>query len=108
VVFQGERVLVDATFWEESRRRTFLEAAKRWGVPGFLFLCHAEPDIVQRRLAARVHDVSDADWAVYSSMLERWQQPGASTRSVLRDIPTGGEPAEALLHALEALKDLQL
>ena len=32
-LFEGRRVVVDATFQEESKRRAFLDAARAWGVP---------------------------------------------------------------------------
>ena len=50
ILFEGGRVLVDASFHDESRRRLFLEAAHRWGVPGCLILCHADPNVVRGRL----------------------------------------------------------
>ena len=52
LVFEGGRVLVDASFREESKRRDFLEAAERWGVPAVLLLCRACPSAVRDRLAA--------------------------------------------------------
>ena len=50
IVFEAGRVLVDASFREESRRRLFLDAARRWGVAGRMLLCRADPDVVRRRL----------------------------------------------------------
>jgi predicted kinase len=60
-LFDGQRVLVDATFREESWRRAFLEAAARWGVLAALLICRADPDIARTRLERRRKDVSDAD-----------------------------------------------
>src|SRR5262249_27518035 len=38
-LFEGERVLVDASFRFEANRRQFLEAAVRWGVSAVFLLC---------------------------------------------------------------------
>ena len=47
-LFEGRRVVVDATFREEWTRRAFLDAARRWAVPALLFLCEADPGMVRR------------------------------------------------------------
>src|SRR5207248_8231019 len=65
LLFEGKRVLVDASFREEKNRRLFLDAALRWGVPHVLLHCRAEPDVVQQRLEHRRGDASDADWNIY-------------------------------------------
>src|SRR5262249_1399779 len=41
MLFEGKRVLIDATFGIEAKRRLFLDAARRWGVPGVFLLCRA-------------------------------------------------------------------
>ena len=51
LIFDGRRVLIDASFHEESRRRLFLDAAKDGGSPACLILCRAEPDVIRDRLA---------------------------------------------------------
>ena len=65
LLFEGQRVIVDATFREEKKRQTFLNAALRCGVPALILLCRAEPETVRRRLEQRKGDVSDADWSIY-------------------------------------------
>src|SRR5262249_28823707 len=39
LLFEGNRVVVDATFREDRRRRDFLKAATRWGVRSVLLEC---------------------------------------------------------------------
>ena len=104
LLFEGERVLVDANFREEAWRRAFLEAATRWGVPGGLLLCQAEPDVVRERLASRRDDASDADWPVYLKAVETWEEPGPRTRSALQTVSTGGSVEAALSQAADALR----
>jgi predicted kinase len=104
LLFEGERVLVDANFREEVWRRAFLEAATRWGVPGTLLLCKAEPALVGERLARRRGDASDADWPVYLKAAEAWEEPGPRTRSALQTVSTGGTVERALSQAADALR----
>ena len=104
LLFEGERVLVDANFREEAWRRAFLEAATRWGVPGGLLLCQAEPDVVRERLASRRDDASDADWPVYLKAVETWEEPGPRTRSALQTVSTGGSVERALSQAADVLR----
>ncbi|HEY7426852.1 MAG TPA: AAA family ATPase [Gemmataceae bacterium] len=108
LLFSGERVLVDATFREERWRRTFLEAAVRWGVPALLLLCRADPDIVRARLERRRRDVSDADWSVYLSLARSWQEVGDSTRPFSHEIASGGSVEETLAQGLEMLRTVGL
>jgi predicted kinase len=75
--FQGRRILVDATFREDSLRRIFLEAGGRLAVPAAFLVCQAEPELARRRLAERRGDASDADWTIYSRMATHWEPPGA-------------------------------
>ncbi len=103
LLFGGERVIVDANFWEEARRRAFLDSAARLGVPAVFILCRTSPETAKRRIEARVGDASDADCAVYERAAARWQEVGPATRSVLHEIPTDGTPDEALALALAAL-----
>lgn len=103
LLFEGKRVLVDANFREEQRRRIFLEAATAWGVPGVFLLCRADSETVRARLAKRRDSVSDADWAVYRMASENWEEPGPLTREALREVSTDGSPEQALSRALEAL-----
>jgi aminoglycoside phosphotransferase family enzyme/predicted kinase len=108
LLFEGNRVLVDANFREEAHRRTFLEAATRWGVPGVFLLCQAAPDVVRARLASRQNDASDADWAIYLGVAKAWEEPGPLTRPALRSISTEGTQEQVFRQALVALRQVGL
>ena len=104
VLFAGGRVLVDASFRTERHRRLFLDAASRWCVPALFLLCRAGPEHVCRRLEQRRGDASDADWAVYLDMANRWEEPGPDTRPALRPVASDGTPEQALAAAREQLR----
>jgi len=108
LIFEGRRVLIDASFRDESRRRMFLDAARRWGITACLLHCDAEPDVVSHRLASRAGDASDAGWSTYVEAARRWEQPGPLTRAVARPIATGGGRAHSLTQALEVLREFSL
>jgi aminoglycoside phosphotransferase family enzyme/predicted kinase len=108
ILFEGRRVLVDATFRRDARRRRFLEAADRWGVPGRLLLCRAEPAIVRTRLERREGDASDADWSTYQQAAEEWERPSSLTQRAVREIDTGQSRKQALAGALNDLQELDL
>ncbi|MFI5457156.1 MAG: AAA family ATPase [Isosphaerales bacterium] len=108
LIFEGKRVLIDASFREEARRRLFLEAACRWGITGCLLLCRAEPDVIRDRLASRRGDVSDADGMIYEESTRRWDEPSPLTRKVTREIATDGSQAHSLTQALEVLQEFGL
>jgi aminoglycoside phosphotransferase family enzyme/predicted kinase len=108
LLFEGQRVVVDATFREESRRAAFLQKATGWGVPGLLLLCQAEPEVVQARLRDRHGDASDADWAVYQQAAAHWEAPSAQTRQAIHEFDTGQSHEENLASAMEVLRDLGL
>jgi aminoglycoside phosphotransferase family enzyme/predicted kinase len=107
LLFDGNRVLVDATFWQERHRCAFLDAARARGVPAVVLLCRADPEAVRERLASRHGDVSDADWSIYLQMRERWEKPEAS-RPHIRELPPGDDAAATLDAALHALQELGL
>src|SRR5579883_1164719 len=99
-LFEGGRVLVDASFREQSRRRLFLDAARRWGVTACLILCQADPEVIRDRLAGRRGDASDADFDIHAEVARRWEEPDAATRSRTRAIDTGGTRSQTLARAL--------
>jgi aminoglycoside phosphotransferase family enzyme/predicted kinase len=103
LLFQGRRVLVDATFRDDRRRRDFLAAARAWGAPALILLCEADPEVVQRRLEGRKGDISDADWSVYLRHTQEWQEPGPQTRPFVHRIPAG-DAGQAASLASEALR----
>lgn len=105
LLFDGRRVIVDASFVEEKRRRTFLQSAARLGVPSIFLMCKAGADIVRARLGNRRHDASDADWAIYEQAAGRWQELNPATRSAGQEIFTGGSVEQAEAQALLCLRE---
>jgi hypothetical protein len=101
--FEGQRIIVDATFRAEQERRIFLEAAIHWGVPGLMFVCRSDPEVVRQRLRDRRGDVSDADWAAYQQAAAEWEQLGPFVRRHVAEIDTGGAAAQALARAAGVL-----
>jgi predicted kinase len=99
---------VDATFLEERRRRVFFDAARGLGVPGLFLICDAPPDVVRSRLAARRGDVSDADWAVYQQVRERWEAPGSETARNVHWLDTAQLPDAAVDQAVNILRQAEL
>jgi predicted kinase len=96
-LFEGERILVDANFRSETRRRPFLEAAARWAVPAVILACQTDPDTARSRLANRKGDASDADWEFYRRAAPEWEEPAPSTRERFWVIDSSGSE-EATLH----------
>jgi predicted kinase len=108
LLFEGRRVVVDASFRSEAGRRILLDRASQWGIPVLFFLCRAEPAVVRARLEGRRDDVSDADWSIYLRAAERWEEPAPLTRAVTHEIDTGQGQEESLARALEILRRLDL
>lgn len=106
-LFEGERVLIDATFQEERYRQQFLDAAIRWGVPLLFLVCEAQPETVRARLATRRGDASDADWTIYQLASERWEKPGPQMERHTCTVRAEAS-AEAVREALQALTDAGL
>jgi aminoglycoside phosphotransferase family enzyme/predicted kinase len=101
-LFDGKRVVVDATFKEDARRREFLGLARRLCVPAALVVCEASPEVTRQRLAARTGDVSDADWRVYQAAA--WDAPSAGVAPAVVSVSTdpGADPTGAAAAALRA------
>jgi predicted kinase len=108
LLFEGKRVLIDATFREQSHRRLFLDAARRWAVAGCLIHCQADPDVVRDRFAGRRGDASDADVAIYSEIARHWEEPDMRTRKLTRAIDTGGTRSHSLARAHCVLQEFGL
>jgi aminoglycoside phosphotransferase family enzyme/predicted kinase len=106
LLFEGSRVLLDASFGREADRRHFLELAASRGVPGFLLLCRAEPAVVRARLAGRRHDASDADWTIFVEAAARLEEPGPITGRSSCEIEAGGDRGQAASRAIDVLRDL--
>jgi aminoglycoside phosphotransferase family enzyme/predicted kinase len=107
-LFEGRRVLIDASFREEARRRAFLEAARRWCVPPALVVCRADAEVIRGRLTARRDDASDADWAIYQQAAQAWEHPGARSAAAMRAIDTSGTREQAVAQAIDALRAVDL
>ena len=108
LLFEGERVVVDASFGEERRRREFLDLAGRLAVPAVFLFCQADPEVVRVRLDRRRGDASDADWPIHQKAAERWEEVGPLTRQALRVVRTGGTPEQTRTRALGLLRELSL
>lgn len=108
VLFQGGRVVVDATFWQETRRRTFLEAGIQWGIRTLFLELVAEPELVKARMLTRTSGPSDADWSIYERLAERWEEPSTPTERVRVVVDAAGEPSRVLADALAVLKAADL
>ncbi|MFN0054102.1 MAG: AAA family ATPase [Planctomycetales bacterium] len=104
-LFLGERVIIDATFVEEGRRRVFLEAAVRWGVPALWLLCDSPSELIRQRLAARHSDASDADWTIYQTAAQRWESPGPMSLRSLHRLETTGTPEQGVAAAHAILRE---
>jgi predicted kinase len=107
LLFEGKRVLVDASFRQEEQRRRFLETAVRWAVPGIFLHCQAEPEIVQQRLRDRRGDASDADWSIYLQKAQRWEETSLRTRQA-EYVITNGSPENTIAQALTVLRGFRL
>ena len=103
-LLEGRRVLVDASFREEHRRREFLDEARRLAVPGLLLLCSCAGGEVQRRLGRRRGGPSDADWQVYQAARKAWHPLSADTAQCTREINTDGVTGESLAQGLTELR----
>jgi aminoglycoside phosphotransferase family enzyme/predicted kinase len=104
-VQRGGRVIVDATFNQDTTRRALVERARRNGVPAALIVCVADPDDVHGRLDRRHGDASDADWTVYQHAAKRWQPPAPDLERLTIAVPTGGAKDDTLRSALRALRE---
>jgi aminoglycoside phosphotransferase family enzyme/predicted kinase len=101
LLFEGKRVVVDASFREDARRQEFLDLGRRLCVPAVCLLGRATPATVRARLAGRHGDVSDADWSVHEQAAARWQEPGSATAPFVVSLDADGDP-EAVREQAEA------
>lgn len=104
LLFEGRRVVVDATFGREANRVAFLETATRWGVPAAFMCCQAEPAVVRARLENRRHDASDADWSIYLEAAAHWVAPGPITRRSMRELAAGEDRERPMARAATILR----
>jgi aminoglycoside phosphotransferase family enzyme/predicted kinase len=104
-LFEGARVVVDASFRAEADRRAFLDAAVRWGVPGVFLQCEVSEETARARLTHRHSDASDADASIRDLIADQWEPLGAEVQRQARTIANDGTAEEALALALDALRD---
>lgn len=102
-LFDGERVVVDATFGREDHRQMFLDVARRWAVPTLMLVCETDAVTVRERLKARTGDASDADWAVYRHAVASWQPLSPRSSAFAVTIPAGGTSDKSVAAALTVL-----
>ncbi len=105
VLFEGERVLIDASFGKETHRRCFLDAARRGNVPAVFLNCQAAPEVIHARLDGRRGDTSDADWSIHLQVAARWEEPTSKTRKDVIIINTGANPEASARMAVEQLRE---
>ncbi|MFL5327812.1 MAG: AAA family ATPase [Gemmataceae bacterium] len=102
-LFEGHRIVVDATFSEEIHRQMFLAAAARLAVPALWLACEADRDVALSRLASRDGDASDADATVYAHVAQHWQGPSDATAPRMRMIDAGNTLEHTLAQAMLVL-----
>ncbi|MEX2466217.1 MAG: AAA family ATPase [Gemmatimonadota bacterium] len=101
-VRQGKRVIVDASFREEARRRTFLEAARDLGVRSLFFECRTAPDVVRERIEGRRGGASDADWSIYQAAAESWEVSDSELTRMRTRILDSAEGVEDVVKAAKS------
>ncbi|QJW98834.1 bifunctional aminoglycoside phosphotransferase/ATP-binding protein [Frigoriglobus tundricola] len=108
VATDGGRVIVDANFPDENRRRDFLNAAERLAVPAVLLWCRADPGVAKRRITARRSDASDATVAVHDTVAARWQDFDPRTRRLVREVNADGAPEDTLARGVAVLREAKV
>jgi len=81
-LLKGQRVLIDASLWEQARREPFYRLAQRLRLSFVFFTCRAGLETVKERLKKSERYASDADFGVYTQMSARWQAPPESWGAV--------------------------
>jgi len=104
----GRRVVVDATFGDDARRRAFLALADACRVPALLLVCQAPPETIRERLAADREGASDADFGTYQGLADRWQAFGAEVAPRVRVVDTSSCVATTRQTALGYLAEIGL
>ena len=100
LLWNGQRVLIDASSQAEWQRLLFVQAAQRWGVAMLFLHCQAAPAIIQLRLQKRQGDASDADWSVYQLASAAWEAPSAATLRITHTLQAEGPIEEMTSQAL--------
>lgn len=108
LLFEGKRVVVDASFREETRRMAFLQLANKLAVPTLFFICDAHPEEVRKRLAERREDASDAGWGIYQQARMRWEEPGPEVRRITHRLPLNLRAEQTSSWARDMLRSLEV
>ncbi|MEZ6089250.1 MAG: AAA family ATPase [Pirellulaceae bacterium] len=108
ILFEGGRVLVDANFRCDNDRQRFIKTATDWGVASRIFICHAEPSVIQQRLRQRVGDASDADWSIYLKAAKQWEEPTATVAQKTILLDTDDTIDDVLERACRSLRQNKL
>lgn len=110
VLLGGRNAIVDATFLEPRRRAPFITLAAELGCRLLIASCHASPEQLRRRIAARAaagQDPSEATAEVLADQLRRGQSLLPEEQCHRIDLDTGsfgnaGAAASALAEALRS------
>ncbi len=100
----GRRVVVDATFAEDSRRLPFLELAREFGLPAVWLDLQLDAAESRRRLLARHDDSSDANAEVQDRSRAGFEPPGETSAAFRIALLADGSPEDTLTRALAALR----
>ena len=85
----GQSVVVDASFGQRTDRADFRQLAMELGVECSVVYCHAPPEILRTRIAARQvqgTDASEADFAVLAWQQQRFDPPTAEEGLAVIDV----------------------
>jgi hypothetical protein len=88
LLFAGKRVLVDASFREDSPRRAFSDLAHEMALPCLILNCEADPSEVKKRLELRHQGASDANWNTDLHASDRWDSQADSSSHFTRNLQT--------------------
>ncbi len=102
-LFEGRRVVVDASFGRARWRQALVDRARALGVPPLLVVCEAAPSVVRQRLARRRGDASDADWAIHRAEAARWEASPPAVQAVTCVVDTADAVEVATERVLDAL-----
>ncbi len=107
-LFEGGRVIVDASFRADGHRERFLNLAKNMCVPAVWFECRADRTVNRERLDRRTGDASDADWTIYERAESNWGPPGIYAARALVAIDASSSIDEMASAAMAALRSREL
>jgi len=108
LLFEGRRVVVDASFSKRKNRAKFLAMAEQLAIPAILLECEAEPDVVRQRLEQRQQDSSDADWQIHQQLSKHWEPISPVEAGSVRTISTAAPTDRVLAKALCQLRELSV